>query len=321
MEHLENHAHGDRGLRDSVRCFERSRHGVFSVSHGKIRPMSRPHFSDARRYNETDLAARYRSTAGTQPAVDPEQVQSLLDEVEREGYVVVAGALSPETVANIKSTVGPLFEHDGGRNNFEGLQTRRLYAVPEKTDACDVAAEHPLALALLDRLFRPNYLLSQLQVIDIQPGEAAQPLHPDDAFYPFPRPRPPLGAATIFALDDFTEDNGATVVVPGSHRWGERSPSSEDPSLPCVMPAGSMLFFVGTLWHGGGENRSSGARMCVTAQYCEPFLRTQENYSLSVTPERLRGRSEHMLRLLGYNIHPPFMGMVDGKHPKRVLER
>lgn len=190
--------------------------------------------------------------------------------------------------------------------------------MPEKTAACDPVAEHPLALGLLDRVLQANYLLSQLQVIEILPGEVAQPLHPDDAFYPFPRPRRHLGAATVVALDDFTEENGATVVVPGSHRWGDRVPKPEQ-AIPCVMPVGSMVFFLGTLWHGGGANRSAAPRLCVTAQYCEPYLRTQENFSLSVSPERLLGRSEHMLRLLGYSIHPPFMGMVDGKHPKRLL--
>jgi ectoine hydroxylase-related dioxygenase (phytanoyl-CoA dioxygenase family) len=86
------------------------------------------------------------------------------------------------------------------------------------------------------------------------------------------------------------------------------------------MPAGSMVFFVGTLWHGGGANRSTKPRMCVTAQYCAPYLRQQENFSLSVSRGRVRECSEHIQRLLGYSIHPPFMGFVDGMHPKRLLE-
>ncbi|HEY5936992.1 MAG TPA: phytanoyl-CoA dioxygenase family protein, partial [Kofleriaceae bacterium] len=168
----------------------------------------------------------------------------------------------------------------------------------------------------------PNYLLSQLQVINIQPGEAQQPFHFDDAFYKFPRPRRALGAATIFAIDDFTEDNGATVVLPGSHAWGDRMPTDDDRATErkVIMPAGSMVFFVGTLWHGGGANRSTAPRMCVTAQYCAPYLRQQENFSLSVSRERARACGEHVQRLLGYSIYPPFMGFVDGMHPKRLLE-
>jgi ectoine hydroxylase-related dioxygenase (phytanoyl-CoA dioxygenase family) len=174
-------------------------------------------------------------------------------------------------------------------------------------------------LALLDRLFLPNYLLSMLQVINILPGEQAQMLHTDDSFYPLPRPRPPLGAATIFAIDEFTAHNGATDIVPGSHKWGDEQPTDAD-RQPVVMPAGSCVFFIGTLWHGGGANRSGAARLALTAQYCEPWLRPQEAFTLSMTRDTVRAVSEDIRRMLGYSIHPPFIGQVDGMHPKRLLE-
>ena len=85
------------------------------------------------------------------------------------------------------------------------------------------------------------------------------------------------------------------------------------------MPAGSCILFLGNLWHGGGENRSGESRLAFTAQYCEPYLRTQENYFLSVPKQTVAGLCEDMRRLLGYSIHPPFMGMADGMHPKRAL--
>ncbi len=179
---------------------------------------------------------------------------------------------------------------------------------------------------LLDELEREGFfvierlLLSQLQAIDILPGEAAQPLHYDDAFYRWPRPRRALGAAAIWAIDDFTAENGATVVIPRSHLWGERMPGPGDAACPVVMPQGSVLLFLGTLWHGGGENRSGRSRLCVTAQCCAPWVRQQENFSLSVSRERVKRCSEHIQRLLGCSIHPPFMGFVNGMHPKRLLE-
>ena len=221
----------------------------------------------------------------------------------------------------LKADVLPRFKHEAGRNNFEGLATQRLYSMMAETDIANPMVEHPLILGLLDKIFEPNYLLSQLQVINIHPNEAAQPLHYDDGFYPWPRPRRALGAATIIAVDDFTEENGATVVIPDSHLWGDRIPDQADveTSVKAVMPKGSILFFLGTLWHGGGENISATARMCLTAQYCAPFCRTQENFSLSIPKARVKTFSENIQRLLGYSIHPPFMGMVDGKHPKRVL--
>lgn len=279
-------------------------------------------FEDVRKYGKADLAGTHRSTAGTQTPVDGGLLARLLSEVAARGFVVVPDVVPAERIDAIREDVLPRLMHGGGRNNFEGFATRRLYGVIAKTLVCNELVEHPLVLGLLDRLLEPNYLLSQLQVIDILPGEAAQPLHPDDAFYPWPRPRPPLGVATIWPLDDFTAENGATVAIPGSHLWDDRMPTPEERAAaePAVMRRGSVLLFLGTLWHGGGANRSSGSRACVTAQYCAPWCRQQENFALSVPRERVRACSEHVQRMLGYSIHPPFMGFVDGMHPKRLLE-
>ena len=240
--------------------------------------------------------------------------------LERQGYVVLEGLLSPAECQAIRAAVTPLLHHTG-RNPFEGLATQRVYSVLTKTRACDRLVDHPRVRALLDRILAPNYLLSQLQVINIRPGEDAQPPHPDDGMYPVPRPRPPLGAATIWAIDEFTADNGATVLLPGSHRWDdERRPGDSDTAVPAIMPAGSCLFFIGTLWHGGGANRTTADRLAVTAQYCQPWLRPQEAFSLSTPPHVARAVSEDIRRMLGYSIHPPFIGMVDGMHPRRLLE-
>jgi ectoine hydroxylase-related dioxygenase (phytanoyl-CoA dioxygenase family) len=274
-------------------------------------------FDDLRGYRARDIAGTHRSTAGSQAAAAiPEASWQRL---ERDGFVVFESVVDAEAVAAIRDDVLPRLDPPYARNNFEGLRTQRLYNVVEKTSACNALVEHPIVLGLIDRILEPNYLLSQLQVIHILPGEAPQPLHHDDAFYPWPRPRRSLGVAAIWAIDAFTADNGATVVIPGSHAWGERDPSAADELRSVVMPAGSVVFFHGTLWHGGGANRSAAPRLAVAAQYCAPFLRTQENFGLSVSRDRARAFSEHMQRMLGYSIHPPFMGFVDGVHPKRLL--
>lgn len=281
--------------------------------------------SDAglRDYGTTGGARRHRSTAGSQQAVDPELLGAYAESLDRDGFVVLRDLIAPEILAEMRADVERLLQaRPGGRNPFEGLKTQRLYAVVDKTLACNPLVEHPLVLGLLDRIFEPNYLLSQLQAINILPGEAAQPLHYDDGFYKVPRPRPPFGAATVMALDDFTAENGATVVIPGSHRWEAREPTAVEKAgaQPVVMPAGSVVLFLGTLWHGGGANRSDRARLALTAQYCAPWCRQQENFSLSVSIDQVKRCSEHMQRLLGYSIYPPFMGMVNGMHPKRLLE-
>lgn len=277
---------------------------------------------DMQEYFRAELARTYKSTAGSQAQADPALADALFATLQRDGYVILERLFSEDDVEAIRADLMPLFGKHLGRNNFEGVDTQRLYAVIEKTFICNPLVEHPLVLALLDRVLEPNYLLSQLQAINILPGEAAQPLHHDDAFYPWPRPRPPLGAATIMAIDDFTAENGATVVLPGSHLWSDRVPDEADlaRAIPAVMPKGSVLLFLGTLWHGGGANRSAAGRLCVTAQYCAPWCRQQENFSLSVSRERVKQCSEHIRRMLGYSIHPPFMGFVNSLHPKRLLE-
>jgi ectoine hydroxylase-related dioxygenase (phytanoyl-CoA dioxygenase family) len=283
--------------------------------------MDKPVFDDLRTYGTSDLAGTFRSTAGTQEGVDSAVVDGAMANLERDGFVVFERLIAGDLVEAIRSDIEPRFRHDGGRNNFEGFATQRLYALVEKTFSCNPLVEHPLVLALLDRILEPNYLLSQLQAINIRPGEAQQPFHFDDAFYPWPRPRRALGAATIWAIDDFTAENGATVVVPGSHQWADETPSAAEQGRPVVMPKGSVVFFLGTLWHGGGANRTDRGRLCITAQYCAPYLRQQENFALSVSKERVKQCSEHVQRMLGYSIHGPFMGFVDGMHPKRVLDR
>jgi hypothetical protein len=268
---------------------------------------------------QTDLARRHRATGSVGIHADRVLVDADFAALQRDGYVILEGLLGPDECEQIRAAVTPLLDK-AGRNTFEGERTQRVYSVLNKTRACDRLVDHPRVLALLDRLLLPSYLLSQLQVINILPEEAAQLLHPDDAIYPLPRPRPSLSAATVWAIDAFTVDNGATVVLPGSHLWDAgRMPSADDARQTAVMPAGSCVFFLGTLWHGGGANRADHSRLAVTAQYCEPWLRPQEAFTLSVDRDAARTVSEDIQRMLGYSIHPPFLGMVNGMHPKRLL--
>lgn len=265
-----------------------------------------------------DLAGTYRRTASSGAGVESQIVDADLAALQRDGYVVLPDLLTAQELDEIREAVAPLLDRRG-RNQFEGHTTQRVYSVLNKTRSCDRIVDHPRVLALLDRLFLPNYLLSMLQVINILPGEQAQMLHTDDSFYPLPRPRTALGAATIWAIDDFTADNGATDIIAGSHLWGDRMPQDGERE-PVVMKAGSCVFLLGTLWHGGGANRSEHPRLALTAQYCEPWLRPQEAFTLSATRDTVRAVSEDIRRMLGYSIHPPFIGQVDGMHPKRLLE-
>jgi len=270
-----------------------------------------------------EIAAAHREAAfakARERGVDSGRVDALMAEVDERGFVILPELFSREAMAALKEELLPLLQFEG-RNDFEGFKTRRIYSVIQKTLSLNPMVEHPLILSLLDRVLMPNYLLSQLQAIDIQPGEVRQPLHHDDAFYPIPRPRPPIGAAVIWAVDDFTAENGATLVLPGSHRWGDVASSEIDTDalVPAAMPAGSALFFIGTVWHCAGPNQSDAPRMATTAQYCEPWARQQENYSLAVSKDRARLCSDTIQSMLGYSMLFPFIGFVDGRDPKRLL--
>lgn len=237
----------------------------------------------------------------------------------RDGYVVIERLLDAKTCDAIRKESRRLLGATG-RNPFEGLKTQRVYNVLAKTRIFDDLIDHPRLLALLDHMFEPNYLLSQAQIININPGEAPQPLHTDDGFYKIPRPRPALGVAAIWAIDAFTAENGATMIVPQSHAWGDRAPPARGEAIPCAMPEGSVVIFLGTLWHGGGANETAKGRLAFTNQYCAPWLRTQENFFLEVPRNIVRNLRPTIQSLLGYSVYPPFMGMVDSMHPKRVLD-
>ena len=252
-------------------------------------------------------------------AADP-----LAEAIRRDGYAVVEGLLTPAEVGEIKRSLAPWLEGRlMGRNDFEGFHTERVYALLAKAPPVARIIEHPDVLAVLDRLLQPHYRLSACLAIQVHPGETPQGWHADDSYVSWPRPRPMVGVSAIWAFDDFTEHNGATEVIPGSHVWGpDDQAAPDDPrAVKVLMPAGSAVLFAGTLVHRGGAHRGRGTRLAITPQYCQPWVRQIENMALAVPPEIARGYSERIQELCGYDIYEPtFIGYVDGMHPKRLLD-
>jgi ectoine hydroxylase-related dioxygenase (phytanoyl-CoA dioxygenase family) len=272
-----------------------------------------------------------------------------LEAIQQHGYVILESVLDAAELAEIREALRPHLRQQGaGRNNFEGYATERVYGLVGKGAPFARLVEHPCVLAVCDALLEPNYLLTASQAIRIYPGESPQPWHVDDGFYRIPRPRPAVSVSTIWAIDPFTEDNGATQLVPGSHRWGDapldamvaelaREITTRDPDrtprtgstpddvartqIDATMPAGSVIIFAGTLLHRGGANTSTAPRLAISHQYCEPWARQQENFVLAVPPAQARALSPRVQALLGYSVHPPFMGHVGGVHPARLLDR
>jgi ectoine hydroxylase-related dioxygenase (phytanoyl-CoA dioxygenase family) len=256
------------------------------------------------------------------PTLAPEAVEA---EIRERGYAVVEGLLTPLEVKEIKASLRPWLQGERfGRNDFEGERTERVYALLAKAPPVARIVEHPVVLALLDRLLPRHYLLSAALAINVHPGETPQPFHCDDSSnrLPGPRPRPHAGVSTIWAFDDFTSTNGATEVVPGSHLWtDDRFPPRDEDIEQATMPAGSALIFLGNLLHRGGANRSTGTRLAITPQYCAPWWRQIENMVLAVPPPVAGRYSERIQELLGYStVDPGFMGYVDGVHPRRLID-
>jgi ectoine hydroxylase-related dioxygenase (phytanoyl-CoA dioxygenase family) len=237
-----------------------------------------------------------------------------------DGYVVVSGLLTATEVRSAAADLRRVLEAvPRGRNAFEGLTTQRIYALFAKTRTFDQAAIHPLVLEVLDQVLG-HYQLSAPVGISIGPGEQAQILHRDDAVYPLPQPGPPVVVNTMWPLDEFTSDNGATRFITGSHRWAPgRQPAPDDEVETATLAPGSVMFYLGSLWHGGGANRTDRPRLGVILEYAAAWLRPQENHCLAVPRSVVRQLPERLQELLGYNIYPPFLGYVDGAHPRKVL--
>ena len=249
------------------------------------------------------------------------------DEFDRRGFVIFERVLPADKVAAIRAALAPHLGRDlKGRNDFEGLNTNRVYALLAKSPEFAELVIHPLALAFVEAELGPSCLLSAFLAINLHPGETVQPWHTDDGGARLPRPRPALGVST--------------EVIPGSHLWDERriegaatpadfnarsaldqdhDPGHRADAVKLAMPSGSLAITKGTLWHRGGSNRSDQPRLIITPQYCAGWVRQLENMCLAVPPELAENLPERARELIGYSIHPPFMGYVDGVHPKRLL--
>ncbi|PHR15696.1 MAG: phytanoyl-CoA dioxygenase family protein [Sphingopyxis sp.] len=257
------------------------------------------------------------------------------------GYIIFENVLSPAEVDRQRAALKPWIDADiRGRNNFEGDQSNRIYGMLDKDPVFADLISHPLQLAFAERELGESCLLYACLAINLHPGETVQPWHFDDSHCGLARPRDPLSLSTFWSISDTTEDNGATEIIPGSHKWGSEEPAganrgsdfktgvidktSHGPDdhpgmIRATMPPGSLMLAKGTLWHRGGSNRSDADRLIVTPQFCKGWCRPLEQQLLAVAPEKAALYPKRVQELLGYNIHPPFMGYVDGMHPSRKL--
>ena len=260
---------------------------------------------------------------------------------DRDGYIIFENVMPHQDVEAVRKALEPYFTKTG-RNYFEGFKSNRVYSL--LTKAPDIFAPmvmHPLAMAFVEADLGRSCLLSSLLAINLHPGETVQDWHHDDQHADMPLPRPTFGTSTFWAIDDTTEENGATEILPGSHLWkddqglghppihdtarGKDQSNLVDPqprtdAIKATMPAGSLMITKGTLWHRGGANRSDRPRLIVTPQYCSGWVRQLENILLATPKEVAAALPKRVRELVGYSIHGAFMGYVDGAHPEKTLK-
>lgn len=255
------------------------------------------------------------------------------DILNRDGAVVVEGAIEPAMLSALNADFDQFVEDLGvGLRNpasdffvdFYGASTVRFDGLPAKSPAFLDVMQLPLLQQVADILLKPNcedYLLNTAQLIEIRPGETAQEIHYDELAWSYmPKEKPLLQVEAMFALSDFTKENGATRVVPGSHLWEPgRKPQPEE-ILQAEMAAGSALFYLGTAFHGGGANTTEDVRRRgMFIGYVVGWLRTEENTFLTVPIEVAKTLPVRVQELLGYKPHFA-IGVVDVGSPMALLK-
>ncbi|MGI8756428.1 MAG: phytanoyl-CoA dioxygenase family protein [Acidimicrobiales bacterium] len=243
--------------------------------------------------------------------------------IEDHGYTVLADAISSDLVAALVDDLARLerdLDAKPARNGFEGTRTVRIYNLLAHGPLYHQVPVHPPTLPLVDEVLDPGCLISSLSSIAIGPDEVAQPIHADDQVMPLAKPHVATVCNTMWALTDFTEDNGATRVIPGSH-LADHSPDygAAFDSVPAEMTAGSILVWHGSLWHGGGANRTDRRRTGLAMNYCAGWIRQQENQQLGVPVEVARGFGSRLRKLCGYGVYGGLIGHIDRKPPADLL--
>lgn len=270
-----------------------------------------------------------------------EEYKKAKKKFDDEGFIVFENLISSNEVEEYLNALDPYLKKNiKGRNNFEGHKTNRIYGLLDKSEIFGKMVTNSVVMQFVRDELGESALLSALLAINLMPGETVQPWHTDDGYVHVEMPHPSFGISAFWALTDTNKENGATELLPGSHKWDKSklakyiklddyqsegflghnlSEAPENEKEVIELSAGSLLLTKGTLIHRGGANNSDAPRLVVTPQYCFGWMRQIENMVASVSKESANKLSNEVLELIGYSIHPPFIGYVDGIHPKKLL--
>jgi ectoine hydroxylase-related dioxygenase (phytanoyl-CoA dioxygenase family) len=238
------------------------------------------------------------------------------DIVKDKGAVIVDGVASSDLLDNIEAELRPHFEATPpGPDDFSGFLTRRTGSLIARSPSARQLVMHPLALGTTSNLLAhaTNFQLHLTQAIAIGPGQSAQPIHKDRwafDFFPFPTGYE-VQCNTIWALTEFTEENGATRIVLGSNTADDTQPFTQDDTEPAEMERGSVLFYSGSVNHGGGANQSDQVRIGLNITYNLAWLRQEENQYLATPRELAETLPIELLRVMGYSRGAYALGYID----------
>ncbi|QOT74484.1 phytanoyl-CoA dioxygenase family protein (plasmid) [Sphingobium fuliginis] len=263
-------------------------------------------------------------------------VDAVCEIIDRDGAVIIEGMIIPGVMDQLVGDLEPWIKRSPfGEAGFSGNRTRRTSALFAKSRHMTEFVLHPLFLGTAERLLcvefpmmagerqtmvRPTVQVSVTQAIEISPGQAAQDLHRDDGMYHVRHPGPHVLLQTLLAGTDFTASNGATMVIPGSHKWDmDRRPQPHE-AVPAEMKRGSGLMYVGSVYHGGGANISNECRLAIALSFTQGYHRQEENQYLVVPRDMVKQYPKRVQQLLGYEMSPPFCGWVEMNEPSIVLE-
>ena len=233
-----------------------------------------------------------------------------------DGCVVVDRVVRPEVMDEVATELRPFTEKTPiGADDFSGRRTRRTGGLIARSPKSRDLVMNPTVLGAVGKLLghATSFQLHLTQIISIGPGEPAQTIHRDQwafDFFPFPRGYE-VQCNTIWAMTDFTAENGATRVIPGSNHFDDKLRFTEADTEPAEMSKGSVLFYTGAIYHGGGANRSKEIRTGINITYNVSWLRQEENQYLSVPLDIARTLPVDLLRLMGYRLGAYALGYVD----------
>ena len=255
--------------------------------------------------------------------LDTATIESHVEAIARDGYTVLEDVIERELIDALNADLLRLEESYSvvpANNSFEGDRTVRIYNLLAFGRLYEGIPVHEHVLPVVEGVLDRGCLVSSLSSISILPGETAQPIHADDQLIPLPKPHVPTVCNSMWALTDFTEANGATRLVPGSH-LADCSPDYGAPydSIPAEMSKGSVLVWHGSLWHGGGANTTDERRVGIAMNYCAGWIRQQENQQLGIPREIAARFSPRLRQLCGYGIYNGLMGHINKRDPVEML--